>query len=153
VSSDGKTGFPDSRYRLWNDLPLKRRRLFGWLVAWWVLGGLVHIPLRLIGLSQPLVAIVVVALIAATVIPLGWAAWQELQQRRANGEEAPPAPVRGRSVVGWAVVTAALWGLYVVVLPAADGPAIPVLPILATVTAVMRFRRWRQQKAITTAGD
>jgi hypothetical protein len=85
MSSDGKTGFPDSRYRPWNDLPPKRRRLFGWLFAWWFLGGLVHIRLRLIGLSQPLVAIVVVALIAATVIPLGWAAWQELQQRRANG--------------------------------------------------------------------
>jgi hypothetical protein len=103
--------------------------------------------------SKIMVAIVVVALIAATVIPAGWAAWQELQQRRANGEEPPPAPVKGVSVVGWAVATAALWGLYVVVLPAADNPVIPVLPILVTVTAVMRFRRWRQQKVITAAGD
>lgn len=153
MSSDGKSGLPYSRYRSWDDLPPKRRRLFGWLIVWWLLGSLVSIPFKLVGLSGVVVAVIVVALFAAMMIPAGWAAWQELQQRRADGEESPPPQVKGGSVIGWASATATFWGLYGAVLPYAEGPAIPAVPLWVSVVAVLKFRRWRQQKVRASAGE
>lgn len=134
-----------SRNVSWDDLPSKRRRFYFWLFMLLLLiAPLATIPLQLFGLSDVWAGVVVLTAVAAVLIPLGWAAWQELQERRAAGEEPPPAHVRAPVLAVWIVFALLLWVLVVaVVVP--RGPVIPLVPILVTVITVIRFRQWRRQ--------
>lgn len=136
----------------WDALPPKRKRFYLWAFLWWLLGGFLSIPLQLMGLPYLLAALIVLGLAALHLIPLGRAAWQELQQRRASGEEPPPKPVNTGALLGWVVATVTLWALFAVLVPMTDEVAIPVIPIVVTVVAVLRFRRWRTQRTLPDEG-
>jgi len=129
----------------WDALPPKRKRFYLWAVLWWLLGGFLGIPLQLIGIPYFLAALIVLGLAALHLIPLGRAAWQELHQRRASGEEPPPKLVSTGALVGWVVATIVLWTFFGVLVPMTDEVAIPVIPIVVTIVAVLRFRQWRAQ--------
>jgi hypothetical protein len=146
MTSDGDSASRySSRNVLWDDLPPKRRRFFIWLFLLLILiGPLATIPLQLFGLSDLWAGVVVLIAVACVLIPLGWAAWQELQERRATGEEPAPAHVRGAVLAAWIVVTLLFWVL-VVMVAIPRGPVIPLIPILFTVITVMRFRQWLRQ--------
>lgn len=136
----------------WDALPPKRQRFYLWALLWWLLGGFLSIPLQLIGIPYLLAALIVLGLAALHLFPLGRAAWQEFQQRRASGEEPPPKPVSTGALVGWVVATIVLWTLFGVLVPMTDELAIPVIPIVVTIVAVLRFRRWRAQRTSPDEG-
>lgn len=136
----------------WDALPPKRRRFYLWAFLWWLLGGFLGIPLQLLGIPYLLAALIVLGLAALHLIPLGRAAQQELQQRRASGEEPPPRPVSTGALVGWVVATIVLWTLFGVLVSMTDEVAIPVIPIVVTIVAVLRFRRWRAQRTSRDEG-
>jgi hypothetical protein len=93
-----------------------------------------------------LAAIIILGLTIVIVIPLGWQAWKELQQRRASGEELPPGPVKGRTVVAWVVATLLFWGAVAWVAAESRGPFIPLIPMLCTFVAGRRLMQWRRQR-------
>jgi ABC-type uncharacterized transport system involved in gliding motility auxiliary subunit len=86
---------------------------------------------------------VVLAVIVMILVPLGQDAWLELKQRRASGEDIPPT-IRPRVVVGWSIAAVVFWGLFAWG-AASQGPLLPVLPIVVTVFAVLRFSQRRRQ--------
>lgn len=135
-----------SRNVSWDDLPPKRRRFIVWLFLLLLLiGPLAAIPLKLLGMSDLWAAVVVQTAAAGVLIRLGWGAWQELQERRAAGQEPPPAHVRGAVLASWLVFTVLLWALMVVVVVPQGPVIIPLIPILFTVITIMRFRQWLRQ--------
>lgn len=151
MASDGESASRySSRNLSWDDLPPKRRRFLIWFVVLLVLvGPLAAIPLQLIGLSDWWAGVVVLIVMAGVLVPLGRAAWRELQERRASGEEPAPARVRGAVLAAWLLLTLLLWVLLVVVVVAQRGPVIPTVPVLSTVITVTRFRQWLRQRVRT----
>jgi hypothetical protein len=144
--NDDKTSRYARRNVTWDDLPPKRKRFYFWLVlALFFLGPLGRIPLEMAGASSFAAAVIILGLTVVILVPLGWVAWQELKQRRASGEELPPAPVKGSAVVAWVVATLLFWGAVAFVAATSSGPLIPLLPILCTVIAGRRFLQWRRQ--------
>lgn len=134
------------RNRTWDELPPKRKRFYFWLfLLLFLLGPVGRIPLEMAGMSSFLAALIVLVLTVSILIPLGWQAWKELQQRRASGEELPPATVKGRTVVAWLIATLLLWGALAFLVAESRGPFIPLIPILCTFMTGRRFVQWRQQ--------
>ena len=131
----------------WAGLPPKRRRFYLWVfLFWFLLGPLGAIPLQIFGASEIGAGVIVFGLSVAVLVPMGWAAWQEFQQRRASGEEPAPARVKGRVVGAWAVATIVFWGVTVLV-AASRGPLIPLMPIVLSVITAVRLRTWLRQRA------
>jgi CHASE2 domain-containing sensor protein len=131
----------------WDDLPPKRRRFYFCLILLFVLGGLAKIPLQILGLTEIWAGMAVLGLTMAVLIPMASAAWKEFRQRRAQGEEPPPSRVKGSIVIVWAVAAILLWGAAAFA-AALEGPLIPLVPVIITATAVMKFRQWQQQKTL-----
>lgn len=139
---------PSSRYtRLgWDELPPQRTRFYFWLFLFFLLGPLGRIPLEMAGASSFLAAMTILGLTVVILIPLGWLAWQELRQRRANGEDLPPATVKGAVVVAWAVTSLLFWGAVALVPAESRDPLIPLLPMFCTLITCRRFLQWRRQR-------
>lgn len=153
AANDDSTSRYAQRNVAWDDLPPKRRRFYFWLVlSLLFLGPLGGIPLEMAGASSFAAAMIIVGLTVAILVPLGWVAWQELKQRRASGEELPPAPVKGRTVMAWAVATLLLWGVVAFVAATSSGPWIPLIPMFFTVIAGRRFLQWRGQRVGSASG-
>lgn len=136
----------------WDAMPPKRQRFYLWVVLWWLLGGFIGILLQLLGIHYLLASLIVLALAALHLVPLGRAALDELRQRRASGEE-PLKPVTTGALVGWTVTAVLFWALVVLLAMTSDQMFIPLLPILVTVIAIIRFRQWRTQRASAQNGD
>lgn len=144
--SDHSAGpFPNSATG-WDAMPPKRQRFYLWVVLWWLLGGFIGILLQLLGVHYFLASLIVLALAALHLVPLGRAALDELRQRRASGAE-PLKPVTPGALVGWTVAAVLFWVLVAVLAMTSDQMFVPLLPILVTVIAVVRFRQWRAQRA------
>jgi hypothetical protein len=143
---NGRADSPQPRRDLtWDELPPKRRRFWGWLfVLVFLIAPLARIPFEFAGLSSFAAAMVVLAVIALILVPLGRDAWHELKQRRAGGEDIPPT-IGPRIVVGWSVAAVVSWGLFAW-LVSLHGPLLPAVPMFITVFAVLRFSQWRRQK-------
>jgi hypothetical protein len=147
AANDNPTSRYAQRNRTWDELPPKRRRFYFWLfLLLFLLGPLGRIPLEMAGASSFLAAMIILGLTVVILIPLGWQAWKELQQRRASGEELPPGPVKGRTVVAWVVATLLFWGAVAWVTAESGGPLIPLIPILCTFVAGRRLMQWRRQR-------
>jgi hypothetical protein len=128
-------------------MPPKRKRLIVWGLLGYFLLQFIAIGLRAAGLPRVVTMLVVVAAVAAIFIPLGRAAWLELQQQRAEGLEPPPKPVTKRSLIVLAVFNVIFWAGTVWYMVAYRELLIPVVPIWLTVVTVIQFRRWRAQTA------
>lgn len=151
AASDDSTSRYAQRNVTWDDLPPRRRRFYFWLIlSLFFLGPLGRIPLEMAGASSFAAAMIILGLTVVILVPLGWVAWQELKQRRASGEELPPAPVKGRAVVAWVVATLLFWGVVAFVAATSSGAWIPLLPMFFTVIAGRRFLQWRRQKVGST---
>lgn len=135
----------------WEELPPKRRRFYLWLFLVFFFGALPRIPLEMAGLPTFMATLIVAALTAVMLIPLGWAAGQEWKQRRASGEEPPPVAVKGRTVVAWVVTTLLFWCVAAFAVAESSGPFIPLLPMFCTFIAGRRFLQWRRQ-SVDSAG-
>jgi hypothetical protein len=147
AANDNPTSRYAQRNRTWDELPPNRRRFYFWLfLLLLLLGPLGRIPLEIAGASSLLAAMIILGLTIVIVIPLGWQAWKELQQRRASGEELPPGPVKGRTVVAWVVATLLFWGAVAWVAAESRGPFIPLIPMLCTFVAGRRLMQWRRQR-------
>ena len=147
AANDNSTSRYDQRNRTWDELPPKRRRFYFWLfLLLFLLGPLGRIPLEMVGTSSFLAAMIILGLTAAILIPLGWYAWKELQERRASGEELPPGPVKGKTVAAWVVATTLFWGAVAFVAADSRVPFIPLIPMLCTFVAGKRFMQWRRQR-------
>ncbi|MBT2520872.1 hypothetical protein [Arthrobacter sp. ISL-28] len=147
AANDNSTSRYAQRHRTWDELPPKRRRFYFWLfLLLFLLGPVGRIPLEMAGASSFLAAMIILGLTVVILIPLGWQAWKELQQRRASGEELPPRPVKGRTVAAWLVATLLFWGAVAFVATGSGGPFFPLLPILCTLVAGRRLMQWRRQK-------
>jgi hypothetical protein len=110
-------------------LPPKRRRFFIWLITSILfLSPLGATAFQLLGMPEFWAVAIALVLVLLPSIPLGWAAWQELLQRRASGEEPSPAQVKGKVVVAWAATTLCAW-IAAVLLAAWQGPLIPLIPV------------------------
>ena len=132
----------------WDALPPKRRRFFLWAVLWLLLGGFIGVLLQLLGVPSFLASLIVLALAAVHLVPLGRASLQELQQRRASGQE-PFKPVTIGTLVRWTLTAALLWGLVAVLAMTSEQLFVPLLPIIVTVIAVVRVRQWFAQRTST----
>lgn len=131
AANDNQTSRYAQRNRTWDELPPNRRRFYFWLfLLLLLLGPLGRVPLEMAGASSFLAAMIFLGLTVVILIPLGWQAWKELQQRRASGEELPPGPVKGRTVVAWVVATLLFWGAVAWVAAESRGPFIPLIPML-----------------------
>lgn len=130
----------------WDAMPPKRRRFYLWVLLWWALGGFIGILLQLLGVHYFLASLIVLALAALHLVPLGRAALEELRQRRNSGAE-PRQPVTTGAVVGWAVATVLFWALVAVLVLSSEALFVPLLPIIVTVIAIVRCRQWLAQKA------
>lgn len=147
AANDNPTSRYAQRNRTWDELPPKRRRFYFWLfLLLFLLGPLGRIPLEMAGAPSFLAAMIILGLTLVILIPLGWQAWKELQQRRASGEELPPVPVKGRTVVAWVVATLLFWGAVAWVAAESRGPLIPLIPMLCTFVAGRRLMQWRRQR-------
>jgi CHASE2 domain-containing sensor protein len=146
-ANDHSTSGYDRRNRTWDELPPKRRRFYFWLfVLLFLLSPLGRIPLEMVGTSSFVAAMIILGLSVAILMPLGWQAWKELQQRRASGEELPSGPVKGKTVVAWVVATLLSWSAVAFVAAESRVPFIPLIPVLCTFVAVRRFMQWRRQR-------
>ena len=144
AANDDSTSRYHQRNRTWDELPPNRRRFYFWLfLLLFLLGPLGRIPLEMVGTSSFLAAMIILGLTLAILIPLGWYAWKELQQRRVSGEELPPGPVKGKTVVAWVVATLLFWGAVAFVAAESRVPFIPLIPMLCTFVAGRRFMQWR----------
>lgn len=141
-TSDHPTGQSSAPATGGDAMPPKRQRFYLWAVLWWLLGGFIGIGFQLLGIPYLLASLLVLALAAVHLVPLGRAALEELRQRRANGKEPPHHPTTG-AVVGWAVATVLLWVLVIVLAMTSEALFVPLLPILVTVIALIRVRQWR----------
>lgn len=150
-SSDHSAGPFSGPATGWDAMPPKRRRFYLWVVLWWLLGGFIGVLLQLLGVHYFLASVIVLVLAALHLVPLGRAALDELRQRRASGEE-PLKPVTTGALVGWTVTAALFWVLAVVLAMTSDQLFIPLLPILVTVIAIVRFRQRRTQRASAEGG-
>jgi hypothetical protein len=147
AANDNSMSRSAQRNRTWDELPPKRRRFYFWLfLLLFLLGPLARIPLEMAGVSSFSAALIVLVLTVSILIPLGWQAWKELQQRRARGEELPPATVKRRTVVAWVIATLLLWGALAFLVAESRGPFIPLIPILCTFMTGRRFVQWRRQR-------
>lgn len=153
ATNDDSTSRYAQRNVTWDDLPPKRKRFYFWLLlSLFILGPLGRILLEMAGSSSFTAAMIILGLTVVITVPLGWVAWQELKQRRASGEELPPAPVKGRTVVAWIVATLLFWGVVAFVAATSSGPLIPLLPMFCTFIAGKRFLQWRRQRVGSGSG-
>jgi hypothetical protein len=147
AANDNPTSRYAQRNRTWDELPPKRKRFYFWLfLLLFLLGPIGRIPLEMAGASSFLAAMIILGLTLVILIPLGWQAWKELQQRRASGEELPPGPVKGRTVVAWVVATLLFWGAVAWVAAESRGPLIPLIPMLCTSVAGRRLMQWQRHR-------
>lgn len=131
----------------WDELPPKRRRFFFWLLLMVLLiGPLAGTLLEVLGVSDMWSEVLVFVLLVTVLGFLGRAAWLELQERRAKGEEPPPARVTVAGLFAWTLATLLLWGLVAYFAVSIGRPFIPMIPIFFTAVTVMRFRHWHLQR-------
>ncbi|WP_104054530.1 MULTISPECIES: hypothetical protein [unclassified Arthrobacter] len=132
--------------RTWAELPLWQRRFYLWLVLTFVLvDPLARVLLQVLGLSESASSALgaVVSLLILT--PFGLASWREAKERKAAGL-VPPAPeITHRILTGWIVTAILLWILYGF-LVSSQGFVLPVLPLVVSFFAALRWTQRRSQK-------
>lgn len=134
------------RNRTWDELPPHRRRFWGWLfVLLLLIAPIARFLLQLLGVSSFAASMIVLAILVLVLVPLGRAAWRELKQRRASGEDIPPR-ISGRVVIAWFIAAALLWAVFAS-LVVSQGPLVALLPLFVTATAIWRLSQWHGQRA------
>jgi hypothetical protein len=128
-------------------MPPKRKRFIVWVLLAWFLFPFPGMVLRAAGLPDFATTLVVTAAVAAIFIPLGRAAWQELQQRRAEGLEPPPKPVTKGTLIFLVIFNVVVWAGTVWYMVDYRGLVVPTVSICLTVATVILFRRWWVQRA------
>lgn len=137
----------------WEALPPKRRRFFFWAFLWVViLDTACRALLELAGVPGLAASVLTIAGGLVQLVPLGRAAWEELVQRRARGEEPQPRPMTRRRLTAWAVWTVISWAGFTAVVIWEMRPLFPALPLFLTIITVLGVRQRRRENRSTAAG-
>lgn len=132
--------------RTWAELPLRLRRFYLWLVLVFILvDPLARVLLRALGLSEPVSSTLGLVLSLLILTPFGLAARREARERKEGGLVPRVPEVTHRAVTGWMVAAILLWILYGF-LVVSQGFVLPVLPLLVSFFAALRWTQSRPQR-------